>query len=299
VRAALAAQAVVPATHVLLEAMRPLVAVGRAAAADGWDFAAGFEDLTAVAGSGRTAAVLLHGSEARRPGPHAQRYPVSPFGRPEYAADADRLTTATGTVHELLARWDGPVFVSTLDLLDDVPDATWLPVVVGPDLFRAAPDVLVRARPVVVHAPSSPMLKGSEWVDPLLERLDAEGLVEYRRMSDLAAAFVGDFIREADVIVDQVVLGNPGVLAAQAMAAGRVVVAHLLPHVRERFPLAPPVVEATPADLEAVIRDIVADRERYRQLAADAAAFARELHDGRRSAAVLAGFLGQAPDARC
>jgi hypothetical protein len=98
------------------------------------------------------------------------------------------------------------------------------------------------------------------------------------------------------VVVDQVVLGNPGVLAAQAMAAGRVVVAHLPQLVRERFPLPVPVVEATPADLEAVLRNVCADRARYSEQAASGIEFARTLHDGRRSAAVMAGLMGMPAD---
>jgi hypothetical protein len=241
--------------------------------------------------------VLLHGSETRRPAPHAERYAWSPFGRSENATQTSRLVKATDTVHALLERWDGPVFVSTLDLLDDVPGATWLPVVVGPDLFRPAPPPLQRERPVVVHAPSSPLLKGTGFVEPVLRRLDAEGVIDYRPLAVVPAAFVGDLLRDADVVVDQVVLGNPGVLAAQAMAAGRVVVAHLAEPVRERFPLPVPVAEATPADLEDVLRAVCADRERYAAQAATGVAFARELHDGRRSAAVLAGLVGvPAPD---
>jgi hypothetical protein len=236
-------------------------------------------------------ALIFHGSEVRRPGPHAQRYPWSPFADPRHTAATERLVRATDTVHRLLAEFDGPVFVSTLDLLDDVPRATWLPVVVGRDAFRPAPPVLERPRPVFVHAPSSPMLKGSDVVDRVLRDLDSEGVLEYRRLDGVPSAFVGDFLREADVVVDQVVLGNPGVLAAEAMAAGRVVVAHLSDEVRARFPRPVPVVEATPGSLTEVAREICAARERYAETAAEGPAFAADLHSGRRSAQVLETLL--------
>ena len=79
------------------------------------------------------------------------------------------------------------------------------------------------------------------------------------------------------------------------MAAGRVVVGHVNERVRsmvrESTGLELPIVEATGATLERVLRDMVADRAGARSLADAAPAFARELHDGRRSAEVLRPFL--------
>ena len=198
-------------------------------------------------------------------------------------------------VPPLAKRWSrdlgGPVFVSTLDLLDDLPSATWLPVVVGADSFRPAPPVLRRRRPVVVHVPSNPFLKGTSVIEPVLRRMHSQGVVEYRRLDNMPSAFVGDFIREADVVVDQIVLGNPGVLAAEAMASGRLVLAHIAPHVRARFPVAPPVVEATPDTFESVLRAVARDPQAYRETAELGPLFAERLHSGALSAQVLADFL--------
>jgi len=291
VRARLAVEAVLPASHVLLESMRPIVGCADPEARDAWDFGLGRSDVDALRRSGRQVALLFHGSEVRRPAAHALRYAASPFADPAHAEATARLVAATDRVHGLLADYEGRVFVSTPDLLDDLPQATWLPVVVGRDAFRPGPPVLERARPVVVHAPSSPMLKGSALIDRVLGELAREGVLEYRRLDGIPSAFVGDFLREADVVVDQVVLGNPGVLAAEAMAAGRLVIAHLSAAVRERFPVEIPVVEATPDLLEDVLRAVCADRTHFRSVAAAGPAFTAAVHSGERSAQVLADFL--------
>jgi len=101
--------------------------------------------------------------------------------------------------------------------------------------------------------------------------------------------FMADLIREVDVVVDQVVLGNPGVLAAETMAAGRLAVAHLPDHIRARYPA--PIVEANRFTLEAVIREIAAERSRYAEIARAGSAFTKEFHDGAKSAGVLHQFL--------
>ncbi len=292
VRARIAVEAVLPATHVLLEAMRPVLATTCGTAdADAWDFGLGRADLDALLRSGRRVGLLFHGSEVRRPDRHRSEYRFSPFHSRQQAEVTARMTAATERVHSLLASFSGPIFVSTLDLLDDVPDATWLPVVVGADCFGPAPAALQRRRPVVVHAPSNPFLKGTSLIEPVLKRLHGEGLVEYRRLDAVPSSFVTDFVREADVVVDQIVLGNPGVLASESLAAGRLVVAHIAEHVRDRFPEPPPILEATPDTFEAVLRSVARDPASHRELAARGPAFAQQLHSGRLSAAVLADFL--------
>lgn len=282
----LARQQVAPATHVLLEAMRPVLGTS-SPGADCWSPTEGRRDVEALRADGKDVALLFHGSEVRRPDAHARALPWTPFGGPaDETAAAFRRTTER--VHAALADLDGPVFVSTLDLLDYVEDAHWLPVVLGPEDFRPAPPALTRQRPVVLHAPSSSTLKGSVWVDPALEKLHEAGLIEYRRLTHASPMTMAWQLRQADVVVDQVILGNPGVLAAQAMAAGRLVVAHLPGHVRRRFPEPPPVLEATPLDVADVVRDIALHPDDYRATAAAGPDFTRRLHDGRLSARILA-----------
>ncbi|HEX6918545.1 MAG TPA: hypothetical protein VF140_10720, partial [Phycicoccus sp.] len=48
-----------------------------------------------------------------------------------------------------------------------------------------------------------------------------------------------------------------------------------------------PVTEAPPDVLEEVVRDVIAERDAYRPLAARGVDFVRRTHDGRRSARVL------------
>jgi hypothetical protein len=299
VRARLALDCLLPSTHVLLEAMRSLVgaAVGDATA-HGWEPGLAADDVRAVHASGRAVALLFHGSEVRRPHTHLVVTEASPFDRPEHAEGTERLRTTTTRVHELLAELRSeipglPVFVSTPDLLDHVAGATWLPVVLAPSAFRASPPALQRPVPVVLHAPTNPFLKGSDVIDDVLLGLQDEGVLEYRRVQGVPATFMTDLIRAVDIVVDQVVLGNPGVLAAEAMAAGRLVVAHLPQSVRDRYDEPVPVLEADRDTLADVLRAVCADPESHRELAARGPAFARRLHDGTASVAVLGDFLAR------
>lgn len=289
----LAVELVVGATDIVMEAMRPLLAMRDGSdAANATDTTRAGEDLEALRSSGRNVALLFHGSELRRPRDHTRLTPWSPFFQAQTRALTASLERKTELVHRIVDDFDGRVLVSTPDLLDYVPRAVWVPIVVGIASFAPTPPPLTGRRPVVAHAPSSSWLKGSEWVDPVLQRMDAAGLLTYRRVENIAPIMMPSLLREVDVVVDQIVLGNPGVLAAQAMAAGRLVLAHLPESVRRRFADAPPVVETTPATLEQVLLSVIENPEHYGQIAARGVEFARTYHDGRMSARILTEAMG-------
>jgi hypothetical protein len=181
-----------------------------------------------------------------------------------------------------------PLFTATLDMLDFLPEAHWLPIVASPAAFAPAPEWRPGPRPRVAHLPSSDVKKGSEFVDGPLADLAARGLIEHVSLREVPPLLMPRLLREVDVVVDQVVLGNPATLLIETMAAGRLGVAHVADHVRRRFDEPLPVVEADGSNVAEVVADIVADPERYRPLAEAGPGFARRHHDGRLAAAVLA-----------
>lgn len=244
---------------------------------------------------GVSAALLFHGSDIRPPARHAATSPWSPFREPagpvhaleEMAARNAALASAAGS----------PVFVSTPDLLQWLPSATWCPVVVDPAPWQAA--VRARpasARPVVAHAPSQRWLKGTDRIEPILRKLDGEGVIEYRRIVGVAHASMPAFYAGADIVLDQFALGSYGVAACEALASGRLVMSHVdnftRAAVRQRTGWEIPVHETTIDTLEGELRRAAAEPEAFDVLRERGPRFVEAVHDGRRSASALAPYLG-------
>ncbi|TFB53934.1 glycosyltransferase [Cryobacterium tagatosivorans] len=252
------------------------------------------QQVRELLGAGVRAAFLCHGSDIRLPSRHAAGNEYSPF----LGALGDltaRLEKQALENKALLDTLRLPVFVSTLGLLSDVPEASWLPVVVDPSLWATESVPFTRERPVVAHAPSRASMKGSELIDPVMRRLHDDGLIEYVRIEGVPAGEMPAVYRHADVVLDQFRLGDYGVAACEALAAGRVVVGHVTTDVRARVKAETgrdlPIVEATAATLERIISDMCENRERYRTIARSGVEFVQGVHDGRRSADVLRPFL--------
>lgn len=273
-------------THVLIEAERPVFGTLHGSTADG--------DIRALRKAGLQVALISHGSDVRIPSRHAQMYADSPFRDTSWETVAILERTATRNV-ELINSFPGYTFVSTLDLLDYAPGASWCPGVVDVDSWAAETGILERRVPVVVHAPSKSRLKGSHLIDPLMEELDRRGIVDYRRVERIPPQEMPATYAAADLVIDQFTMGLYGVAACEAMAAGRLVISFVGESVRRRVREHTgdelPILEAHPSTLITVIEKVLDDRDGARQMAGAGPSYVRKHHDGRRSADALAPFL--------
>lgn len=277
-------------THVLLESGRFLY---------GTDPVRSPRDVAedAVAG-GLSVGLVWHGSDIRLPKAHARWEPDSPFGpRGAYPADSTRALEAAARANRRLVEDSSlPVFVSTPGLLD-VPRSQWLPVVIEPELWRSDRPPFGGAIPIVAYVPSNSPMKGDPRIDEMLTELADEGLIEYRRLQGIPSTRMPDVYRGADIVLDQFRLGDYGVAACEAMAAGRLVIGHVHPDVRatvrEQTGLDLPIIETRVNEVETRLREILRDPSAWSAVAAAGPVYVDRVHDGRMSATALGTFLGR------
>src|SRR5690606_35228716 len=119
---------------------------------------------------------------------------------------------------------DRPVFVSTPDLLTEVPWAHWCPVVVDVKSWENTRELLTGERPIVAHFPSMGHVKGTHLIEPIVSDMQRRGVIEYRGMTGIKSADMPSHVASVDIVLDQFRIGSYGVAAVEAMAAGRVVI---------------------------------------------------------------------------
>ncbi len=167
--------------------------------------------------------------------------------------------------------------VSTPDLLESVPNAeqvhvaAWLPDY-QPEPFRDAPGL-------VLHAPTNRLIKGTSYVEGAFERLRPRfPSVEFRIVERMPWAQLRDLLARCDVLVDQVFMGWYGMVAVEAMAMARPVLAYVRP---EFEPLATgcPVLRTGAETLAADLEALLTDAPRRRTLGDQGRAYAEREHD--------------------
>lgn len=277
------------ATHVLVEAEEPPFGrlLGRSVAAQ----------VGALAERGVNTAFLAHGTDVRLPSSHMVRQKWSHYADP--AIFAPRAETIAQRNIDFLLDSGRPLFVSTPDLLVDLPSATWCPVVV--DAARWASEREEHAGPLrVAHAPSVGTVKGTDLVLPALTKLVADGIISLDIVHGVASAEMPAVFARADIVLDQFRVGSYGVAACEAMASGCIVIGHVTSDVRSEIARQTgrelPIVEATPETIEAVLRGLAEDPRlsATREAGRD---FISAVHSGTRSAEVLiAGWIARDTD---
>jgi hypothetical protein len=268
-------------THVLIEAEEPLF--GRLFGRDV------SREAEYLGNRAVNVAFVAHGTDIRLPSRHRERTEWSPYRDPQlYLERLERLASQHRTMME---RSERPLFVSTPDLLADLPSAHWCPVAVDPANWVT--DRLRHDGPLrVLHAPTSALLKGTDLIEPLLQSLHAQKVIEYRAVRGVPSAQMPALLAQTDVVLDQFRLGSYGVAACEAMAAGRVVVGHVMADVRDVVERTTnrelPIVEATPESLESILISIAHDATYLAKAEHEGPTFVSAVHDGRMSARVLA-----------
>lgn len=189
-----------------------------------------------------------------------------------------------------LDRFDGTVFVSSPELLDHLPAATWLPIPVlkpEPHPTRAA---FEGGEPPVVLHPVRPDSQADAKAAYHCRMLADAGLIQYTPVSHWVFFRDAHQWERADIVVGDLACGGYDLPSLHGLRTGRLVLGHVRGSVRERTRV--PIFEASAEGLGAVLRQIDHDPLPWMVRASSGPAFAREFYDGRYTVAALAPFLG-------
>lgn len=146
---------------------------------------------------------------------------------------------------------------------------------VYPDQNRRAPRVL--------HIPSAPVAKGTsavlKAVEALRSRCDFDFLLT---APGTPRSQVLVWMAEADIILDQFVLGDRGILSLEAMALGKPVVCYLKPSLTSAYPPDLPIINATQDTLATVLEPVLRSGALRSELGRRGRSFMEQHHDARR-----------------
>jgi hypothetical protein len=277
---------------VLIESMRPLFSLHTAR-----DYSAGqtFEDIRLLNKAKVRTGIVFHGSDIRDTQAHARRERFSPYN--EESNELNALQNRAAEFREAgrdACRKRIPVFVTSPDLLLDIPRARWLPIVIDVEHFATAGGKracwVESGVPKVLFQPSRGWLKSASLIEPILQRLSHEGVIQLIANEPIAHELMAERIVGADVVIDRFD-GISGVTSMEALAAGRIVIANIAKWAYQEAEATPPVLHATPDSLEGTLREIARKGPRYPWNFASGLSYVRKWHDGNESATRIAKYL--------
>lgn len=132
----------------------------------------------------------------------------------------------------------------------------------------------------ILHAPSNQIFKGTDAVLNAIKKLEDEGRnIEFIKIDGLENDEAMKAYAEADVVIDQLLIGWYGVLTVEAMALGKAVIAYIRDDLKHFLPNPPPLAIANPDTIYDVLSDLETNRKKITELGKRARMFVEENHD--------------------
>jgi hypothetical protein len=179
-------------------------------------------DLPLLKYAGKTIVVTFQGDDARQ-GDRLERYAEfdwhQEFGSDYYSVQADAHKRWR---IQKIARWADRIYALNPDLLRVLPPpAQFIPYAhVDLDQFKPRTPPANRI-PRVMHAPSHRGVKGTRYILETVDRLHREGVTfDFELVEGKTHAEATTIYQQADLMIDQLLLGWYGGLAVECMALG-------------------------------------------------------------------------------
>lgn len=232
-----------------------------------------------------------NGCDARQKFPTMQRRTVAACHNPLCyggMCNSGQLDEQRRRGIEKMARHATHLWAVNPDLLHFLPaeKSSFLPYAIGPTEHE--PRLPSLDGPLkIVHAPTNRQAKGSDQIIAAVQRVQSRfpGRVEFQLVEGLPHAEALGLYREADLVIDQLLIGWYGGLAVECMWLGKAVISRIeeadLSFVDAQMvdELARALISAGPEDIESAIVRCVEDRVLVRRIAAAGLCYARRWHD--------------------
>ncbi|MBI4401214.1 MAG: hypothetical protein HY581_06245 [Nitrospirae bacterium] len=245
-------------------------------------------DLPFLRRMGKRIIVSFQGCDARMKTLSRQRFSTSACAECDVTWCTPRMDAIRRTRIRKVFAYADQVFALNPDLMHFLPGAEFLPYAsVNPAEWKAdEPQARqpTAARPfLVLHMPTNRSIKGTKYVEEACARLRAEGWpVELRVVENVPHPQVKDLIAQADLVVDQLLIGWYGAFSVEAMALGKPVLCYLRDEDLKRFvPFRDriPIVRTTKETLADDLRALLRTPTRCLELGAAGRRFVEDCHD--------------------
>lgn len=145
-----------------------------------------------------------------------------------------------------------------------------------------------KKKPKIMHAPSVKAIKGTKFVNEAIEKLRKSGMeFEYIEVFGVSHKEAMQMYSEADIIVDELLMGSYGALACEAMALGKPLVTYILDELLETYAEGFPIVNANPDTIFNVLEELISSPDQRHEIGKKSRAYAEKVHDIRVVAAKL------------
>lgn len=135
--------------------------------------------------------------------------------------------------------------------------------------------------PLIIHSPSVKAIKGTHYVEKAIAHLKKRYRFKFLLLHQVSNQEVKEALKEADIMVDQLLLGAHGIVSVEAMALGKPVVCYIRDDLINKYPADLPIVNANPDTIEIELERLLANPQLREEIGKRSRRFFERYHDSK------------------
>jgi glycosyltransferase involved in cell wall biosynthesis len=135
-------------------------------------------------------------------------------------------------------------------------------------------------RPLVVHAPTRRVAKGTEYILKAVEELKGDLDFDFKLLEDMPRHEAMQQVQQCDIFIDQLMLGSHGLSSCEAMGFGKPVLCYIMPAVYANgLPEECPIINVTIETIKDELRKLIQNKTLREQIGKKSRGYALKYHD--------------------
>ncbi|WP_235793312.1 glycosyltransferase family 4 protein [Virgibacillus salidurans] len=127
--------------------------------------------------------------------------------------------------------------------------------------------VIKKTPPLIVHAPTSRNIKGTEFILNAINELKRSGLsFQFRLIEGVSNDEAKNLLSKSDIVIDQLRIGASGYISSEAMSFGKPVICYIREDLVSKYPAELPIVNANPDTITTVLKNLLKNPQTWNEL---------------------------------
>jgi glycosyltransferase involved in cell wall biosynthesis len=146
--------------------------------------------------------------------------------------------------------------------------------------FAFNPPAPTNETPLLLHVPTNPHVKGTEYIVRAVENLKNKGLnFEFKMVRQLTQEQFYEVLGRCDVYIDELRCGSYGMTAVEAMAMGKPTTSYIRDNLVDKYPRDLPLVNVNPDTIESVLEQLILEAQSRHRIGVASRAYVERYHD--------------------
>ena len=131
----------------------------------------------------------------------------------------------------------------------------------------------------IVHAPSSPGIKGTSHVLKAVEELQDKYAFDFKLVQGMRHEEARKIYSSADIVIDQILIGSYGLVSIENMCLGKPVICWISEFMKDKYPGELPIISANPDNIKDKLEYLINNRDCLSEVGEKSRKYAENYHD--------------------